>query len=320
MNQQHSFDLASTILQFLFTYRRSHRTDHDYEGHQCDLCYQPHFSRIQTFINNNAPIHMVLPAFPAKSPNPDKVLGRMPDKGELLALQFLNFLCEQIKAIYPPGANLTICSDGHVFADLLSITDDDVNAYHEELTNIINRENLTSLNLYSLDNIYPQVNFTKKRELLKRDYVMSVAALREKALNSTREMQMINGISRFLLDDLNPQISKGQTNKDNAISKTSLQKQAREIAYHLVCRSHGWSEAIAHYFPNAVRLSIHPQPCHYEKLGIFLLTTKDNWLTPWHGVVVKHSSGYELMKKSTALRLPGAKIVFEYGRPFYIAL
>lgn len=59
---------------------------------------------------------MVLPAFPFKSPNNDsKVLGTVPDKGEEIALAHLNGICESIKEVYEPGADITIASDGIVY-------------------------------------------------------------------------------------------------------------------------------------------------------------------------------------------------------------
>lgn len=62
---------------------------------------------------------MALPAFPFKSPNGDvKVLGVLPDKAEDVALAHLNGLCAAIGDIYPPGAILTIVSDGLVYNGL----------------------------------------------------------------------------------------------------------------------------------------------------------------------------------------------------------
>lgn len=67
-------------------------------------------------VKNNEPIRMVLPAFPFKSPNNSvKVLGTLPDKAEDIALAHMNGLCAAIEDIYPPGAILTIVSDGLVY-------------------------------------------------------------------------------------------------------------------------------------------------------------------------------------------------------------
>ena len=61
-------------------------------------------------------IELVLPAFPFKSPNSqDKVLGTLPDKAEEVSLALLQGMCDAIKGMYEPGAQLTIVSDGIVY-------------------------------------------------------------------------------------------------------------------------------------------------------------------------------------------------------------
>jgi pyoverdine/dityrosine biosynthesis protein Dit1 len=67
------------------------------------------------FVKSWKTIEMVLPAFPMKSPSSQKVLGTIPDRGEELAMLRLEDLCSAIQAIYPPGARLTIVSDGIVY-------------------------------------------------------------------------------------------------------------------------------------------------------------------------------------------------------------
>ena len=58
-------------------------------------------------------IEACLPAIPFKSANKVyKVLGNLPDKAEELALDRLNRMCVRIQEIYPPGARITIVSDG----------------------------------------------------------------------------------------------------------------------------------------------------------------------------------------------------------------
>lgn len=71
---------------------------------------------ILQLISQNAPIRMVLPAFPFKSPNcHDKTLGEYPDFGEFLALSHLNGLCQNISQLYSHGAEVHITSDGLVY-------------------------------------------------------------------------------------------------------------------------------------------------------------------------------------------------------------
>jgi hypothetical protein len=71
---------------------------------------------IERQITSNSPIRMVMPAFPCKSPNAqDKVLGRLPDLGEEVALAHLQGMCDSIGEIYEHGAELCLASDGLVY-------------------------------------------------------------------------------------------------------------------------------------------------------------------------------------------------------------
>ena len=120
------------IMDLLKLYRRVSFDDPCAKS-ACSLCHRAHAERILAFMRRQEPIHFVLPAFPAKSPNKKKVIGDLPDLGERLALGNLEELCIRIQGIYSPGARLTICTDGHVFADLVGLSDDTVLLYLESL-------------------------------------------------------------------------------------------------------------------------------------------------------------------------------------------
>jgi pyoverdine/dityrosine biosynthesis protein Dit1 len=71
---------------------------------------------IYTHVKAGHAVPLCLPAFPFKSPNStSKTLGKLPDKGEEIALAHLNGLCSAIGDVYSPGAKLTIISDGLVY-------------------------------------------------------------------------------------------------------------------------------------------------------------------------------------------------------------
>ena len=79
-------------------------------------------SVIDEFVVVGTQVQMCLPAFPFKSANKvDKVFGILPDKAEQLALERLHTMCLRIGDVYPPGAKLTVISDGLVYNGL-SIT------------------------------------------------------------------------------------------------------------------------------------------------------------------------------------------------------
>lgn len=74
-------------------------------------------NRVHFFTSRQAQLEFVLPAFPCKSTNLDKVGGTDPDKGEELALRRMATFIAAVDEIYEPGAKIWIVSDGHVFSD-----------------------------------------------------------------------------------------------------------------------------------------------------------------------------------------------------------
>jgi pyoverdine/dityrosine biosynthesis protein Dit1 len=124
-------------------------------------------------------------------------------------------------------------------------------------------------------------------------------------------LTLYRGITRFLLEDAD--------RPDCKKSRAALQRECRERAYGVIQRSRAWGSLIAERFTEAVRLSIHPQPCGSDKLGINLLEASDNWITPWHGTAVGVRGRFVLMKRYQAEAL-GADLVYLHGRPsHYVA-
>jgi len=177
-------------------------------------------------IANDKPIHMVLPGFPAKSPNLNKVLGKHPDKGEQLALCFLNNMCDSIQSLYPPGAKITICSDGHVFADLVQVADGDVDSYNKEIANIIKHEKFNNLDMFGLWNIFGDANSETKLKKFINECTQSHDDIKQLIKNTPRELAMFNGIEKFLLEDF--------LYLEPTKSKNSLRKKAHELTYSVI--------------------------------------------------------------------------------------
>lgn len=84
---------------------------------------QNFLSVIQRFVAAGTRVEACLPAFPFKSANRVyKVLGTLPDKAEELALERLNNMCLRIQEVYPPGARVTIISDGITYNGMMSLS------------------------------------------------------------------------------------------------------------------------------------------------------------------------------------------------------
>ncbi|KAK0545657.1 hypothetical protein OC845_005006 [Tilletia horrida] len=86
-------------------------------------------STVARSVRRRAAVSFVLPAFPCKTSNLEKVSGTLPDKGEELALRTILTFLDKVDAVYEHGAVFHIVSDGHVFSDLIGVGDSTVDAY-----------------------------------------------------------------------------------------------------------------------------------------------------------------------------------------------
>ncbi len=87
---------------------------------------------------------------------------------------------------------------------------------------------------------------------------------------------------------------------DESRSRTQVRNECRSLAYKVVQRSDGWGRLLSDCFPMALRLSIHPQAPHSDKIRILLGMSDDVWLTPWHSVAAKKNGRFVLMKRHEA--------------------
>ncbi len=86
-------EIAKEILAEVMQYRRFSGPKNSCACSLCSKCIEPHLSKIISAVALGLPVTFILPAFPGKSPNPDKVFGPLPDMAERLALEFLQRLC-----------------------------------------------------------------------------------------------------------------------------------------------------------------------------------------------------------------------------------
>jgi pyoverdine/dityrosine biosynthesis protein Dit1 len=320
--------LAKEVLTDVMRFRRTSGPHTDCFASPCQSCLAPHLSKIASAIAQREPITFVLPAFPGKSPNPAKVLGPLPDMAERRALEFLQHLCDRIKRLYSPGAQIILCSDGRVFSDVVGMRDEDVTAYQDELSIMIAELGLTSISTFNLEELYGELSFDQMRSHLMESHGEPLEVLKASVSRGGKGQEFLPnyteddkeahrlycGITRFLFEDA---LFPGQTK-----SRTTLQKESRVRAYEVIQRSKAWGDLVEVRFPDAVRLSIHPQSCGAKKLGIRLLGfthRPENWQTPWHGVAVDVGGQFMLLKRAQAETL-GAHLIHQGGRPSHYVL
>jgi pyoverdine/dityrosine biosynthesis protein Dit1 len=310
---------AQEILSEIMRFRRTPQTHQNCDT-TCPACHSPHLDKIISAIRSGTAVTLVLPAFPGKSPNLSKVLGALPDMAEQLALQFLDQLCERIQAIYAPGARIILCSDGRVFSDVVGMLESDVTEYQDQLDTMIADLGLTNLSTFNLDELSDGRDFVIMRRELMEKFGAPQELLKEKVQRGAKPMslpedeeanRMYCGITRFLVED---STFPGQTK-----TRTAIQKECKAKAYEVIRRSNAWSELISEQFPDAVRLSIHPQACGAKKLGIRLIGN-ESWMTPWHGVAVKVENEFVLLKRKEAEALGAQLVLSRDGRPSHFEL
>ncbi len=296
---------AERILRTLFRHRRLQPGAGACAENPCRQCLGLHLPKVRRFVANNEPVHILLPAFPAKSPNTSKVLGRLPDMAEELALGFLEGVCREIKEFYAPGARMTICSDGRVFSDLVGVADADVTEYGREVASMLERLGAESLDTLNLEDLFDGDDKESLREHLCEHYAEPLATIEERVRTHERHRALFNGIHRFLFED--------RLVIEPFKSRNRLRNECRERALRVIQRSEAWGRLIQECFPTALRLSIHPQPPHSDKIGILLGDAEDAWLTPWHGVALKTVGGFKLVRRHEAEAL-GARVILRDGR------
>ncbi|MEU9122642.1 isocyanide synthase family protein [Streptomyces sp. NPDC048506] len=293
--------VCAAVLATLLPYRRALDAAHE----DAPEAFPAQLRQLAAPVAAGAPILFTLPGFPCKSPNPAKVLGRLPDEGERLALRFLDALCARVAAVHPPGARVVICSDGHVFSDLIGVPDPHIDAYADALRALIRAEGLTRLDVFDLREVYGDgLSHDDKRALVDADHAPELESLRSLTRSDLSTRRLYQGITRFLFEDT----------AAFAGTRSALQRDCRRRAYGVMRRSSAWGALVDVHHPGAFRLSIHPQPRGSAKFGIRLLDAPDVWLTPWHSCVLEHPDGRrELMHRAAAERL--GRPVLREGRP-----
>ncbi|KAI0010805.1 Pyoverdine/dityrosine biosynthesis protein-domain-containing protein [Xylariaceae sp. FL0662B] len=246
-------------------------------------------AQVYSKVISREPILMCLPAFPFKSPNTkSKVLGRLPDKAEEVALKHLNGLCAEIGKVYAPGAKLMIISDGLVYNDLLGVPDRDVWAYGESLRALRTTEDFRHIEFCrlkdlvridvpdELDEIRYVANATNFRHALLKQFSKAEYDVSLRISEDEDTCLTYRGYIKFLETDLQNVYPVGEGR-----SKKKYKKGVEYIAKQMLMRGDAFARAVRETFPDRLRLSIHPSTGE-TKLSVSLLPTDTMFTTPWH--------------------------------------
>ncbi|KAI0520766.1 transferase family protein [Xylaria bambusicola] len=294
--EQEVTDICRRILEIFFEYALN-KIDHSNAGFERGA--QNFVPVVRRFVAAGERVEACLPAFPFKSANKAyKVLGKLPDKAEELALDRLNSICRRIQDIYPPGARITIISDGITYNDLLSISDQDTWAYGEALRTLATEKKFDCINFSRMKDL---LDFPLPKEINEITYVANCTNFRRVLLNRYGDPDLdiddeiatnldtkltYLGYKRFLESDLKYIFPRGAGRSSN-----SYKRDCKYIAKQMLIRGYAFAKAVKNAYPGYLRLSIHESIGAVAKISISLLNTKTGFTTPWHCSVAHLADG-----------------------------
>ena len=228
------------------------------------------------------PIQMVLPAFPSKSCNKEKVLTDTPDFCEYTALLKLVSICQGISEIYEPGAKLWLFSDYHTFEKYISVSYTTHYKYRERLEMLVDElSGKDYINIVSLKDFpefqgQPEENYQEilretfgSREFEKMIYDDKLFGERMKeSQDGDKEFaRNFKGLRAFMLQD------QFQILQSQGLNKKEIKDKSNELAAGMMVMGKALTPFIQKYFPNEefFRLSIHAHPFAGKKFTIALL-------------------------------------------------
>lgn len=279
---------------------------------------------VEFFVSRNIPIEAVLPAFPCKSSNFNKVASCFPDKGEELALlQVIDFV-QAVEAVYPPGLKFFIVSDGHVFSDCIHVDDDVVDLYGEKLQELYQKvkpDGFDGIEFRGLNDCFVSddkhviagdlaavhvdhhvpTQLAEETETNRKILMLgcddNAQVLREQISTPNHpRLYLYRGFNKFMAEDL------AETEIAKLISRKKFKKLTSAVAFEMIRRNDAYSNLVELVFPFHLRLSIHAHHNAGPKYGICLLSRdicapaghnkdeEDRLLhipTPWHNSVFK---------------------------------
>lgn len=295
-------------------------------------------NNVNFFTSRNVQVEAVLPAFPCKSLNTEKVSSPVPDKGEELAILRIIEFVSLVNEVYPPGMKFFIVSDGHVFSDCINVDDDVVDSYTENLKKLyqeVKPEGFEGIHFRGLNDCfesptkdmiassladinvdhYLNTKLDDATELNRKIMMLgcddNADTLRDEIKTPLHpRLFLYRGFNKFMYEDL------VNTTMAKSMSRKKFKKMVSSVAFEMILRNDAYSNLVELVFPFHLRLSIHAHHNAGPKYGIRLLDDsiccsynhnseeEDRLLhipTPWHNAVFKISDREKMIVSNSKL-------------------
>ncbi|MFG0606707.1 L-tyrosine/L-tryptophan isonitrile synthase family protein [Vibrio mimicus] len=285
---------------------------------QCNASYEglAHLkSQLRSFIQKQQKIKLLLPAFPCKTNNLDKVLGHTPDIGEYLVLRKFVQCIRDIQSVYEPGITFYIFSDYHTFSDYISVDLEHHYDYSDNLRKMVANMNCSdSLKIMNFEHfdefkdLKDTEYFNGLREMFgEPDYADNFSKLK---LKNNKMNQTYLGLKKFMNQD--------QKHILAPLSYKERRQRLAQIAKGMMVQGKALDNFLQQKFADCIRLSIHEHPMIGKKYSLFLFNERQ-FKTPWHSTLLFDASRGEFIvdSKENHLKRSGLIVpVTHDGKPW----
>ncbi len=292
-------DIVTNILQVFQRYRMAPMADDMYEIIGRKILYD----KMSVYVALNLPIPFVMLGFPFKSTNTrDKVLGQLPDLAEKLTLENFSTFDKDIKEVYPPGVEITICSDGFVFNALVNVEDKTVEQYKEISMDM---GKIAPMKWFDLRDFYTK-SLPDAREKLMQQFGPTPEKLTNDILTNPDVNYLYRGMIIFMEEEKATQVWP---------SRNQMQKAAKKLAREMMMMNQAYSALVEKEFSDYIRLSMHPSINNGAKYSINLINDRSKY-SAWHSAVLEDEQGFMTIHRKDAIEA-GYELIYKDNQPFY---
>jgi pyoverdine/dityrosine biosynthesis protein Dit1 len=262
--------------------------------------------QVYEYTSRNKPVEFVMLGYPFKSTNHvHKTLGVLPDLAERASFDNWRKFGDAVRAVYPPGINVNLVSDGFAFNDLLGEADKTVDEYAEVVGDYAKG---APVRLLSMLDFYP-TSPGYARDKLTTQFGITDIELEARIISDPNVTMLYNGMARFMEEELEYKTFP---------SKRQLHLAAKALARKMMLRNEAYSALVHSEFANAIRLSMH-KATNVAKYAFQLIPGPESYFSPWHCAVLVHKDGTLKTVHKRDAEAAGWTLVIENERPFFYA-
>lgn len=265
--------------------------------------------RLNHFISSGSAIKFSMLGYPFKSPNHrDKTLSDLPDLAESLSLRQFEQFSTEVQALYAPGVQISLVSDGFAFNEEFRVHPTVVDRYNQTL-----REwsSYLPIRWFTMRDFYPHSSITDARKLLIQQWAPSIEELERRILFDQNVNWLYRGMLRFM--DMETVIWPFDSN-------SARRRETKALVRRMMLLNEAYSALVQKELHDHIRLSMHKSDNTGLKFSFQLIPGPADriWASPWHCLIVLDELGPMTMHKKDADQLPGVQVVTdEKNQPFF---